>query len=55
LRRHLDPDGVAHFLGSGKTTPIHGHFVVDLGRDQNAFVERGKNVEAANSGEGNER
>jgi hypothetical protein len=26
-----------------------------LGRDQYAFVERGKNVEAANSGEGNER
>ncbi len=51
----IEPDGVANFPGSGKTTPIHGHFVVDLGRNQNAFVERGKHVETANPGEGNER
>src|SRR5664280_2635278 len=40
-RFHLNPDGLPDFLGSGKTTPIHGHFMVDFGWDQYAFVERG--------------
>jgi len=38
-RYHLNPASVPHFLGSGKTTPDQGHFMVDFGRDQDAFVE----------------
>ncbi len=39
LWRHFNPTRVAHFFGSGKTPPIHCHFMVHFGWDQNAFVE----------------
>ncbi|MBZ5724960.1 MAG: hypothetical protein LAP87_08185 [Acidobacteriia bacterium] len=39
LRCNLDPDGVPHFLGAGEATPLHGHFLVDFGGEQNAPVE----------------
>jgi len=35
----LDPVGVAHFFGARKAAPHNGHFVLDLGRDQNLFKE----------------
>ena len=54
-RSCLNPDGVPHLLGSGKTTPIYDDFVVDFGWDQYACEERGKNFESANPGERNER
>jgi hypothetical protein len=31
LRYYLNPDGVTHSLGSGKTTATHGYLMVDFG------------------------